>query len=79
MNLRKVAACCCLIAFAGAVTGAAQDRIVQPVDHSRLTPLKGHLHPKALAANDQGPVDPAMPIRHATLRSEEHTSELQSL
>ncbi len=63
MNLRKVAACCLLTAL----VAAAQDRILQPVDRTRMTPLKGHIHPQAAPANDQGPVDPAMPIRHATL------------
>ena len=63
MNLRKLAACCVLTALAA----AAQDRILQPVDRTRMTPLKGHIHPQAVPANDQGPVDPAMPIRHATL------------
>ena len=63
MNLRKLAACCLLTAL----TAAAQDRILQPVDRTRMTPLKGHIHPQAAPANDQGPVDPAMPIRHATL------------
>jgi uncharacterized protein (TIGR03437 family) len=67
MHLRKAAACCLLSALAGAVTAAAQDRIVQPVDRSRMTVLKGHVHPQALPGNDQGPVDPAMPIRQATL------------
>ena len=66
MNLRKVAVFCFLTAvFAG--TSAAQDRIVQPVDRTRMTAMKGHVHPRAAADNDQGPVDPAMPIRHATL------------
>jgi uncharacterized protein (TIGR03437 family) len=67
MNLRECAACCILTAFTGGVAAAAQDRIVQPVDQTRMTPLKGHVHPNALPENDRGPVDPAMPIRHATL------------
>src|ERR1039457_4153836 len=67
MNLRKAAACCWLIALAGALTAAAQDRIVQPVDRTRMTALKGHVNPNALPQNDLGPVDPAMPIRQATL------------
>ena len=66
MNLRKLATCCFLTALAGEVA-AAQDRIVQPVDPARLTALKGHVHPNALAENDRGPVSPAMPIRQATL------------
>ena len=67
MNLRKVAACCLLTALAGGLTAAAQDRIVEPVDGARMTALKGHVHPQATAENDRGPVDPAMPIRQATL------------
>ena len=66
MNLRKVAVFCFLTAaFAG--LSAAQDRILQPVDRNRMTAMKGHVNPRAVADNDQGPVDPAMPIRHATL------------
>ena len=67
MNLHKVAACCLLTALAGGLTAAARDRIVQPVDRTRMTALKGQVHPKVLAENDRGPVDPAMPIRQATL------------
>ncbi len=63
MHLSKLLACCLL----ATVAAVAQDRILQPVDRSRMTPLKGHIHPQALPADDQGPVDPAMPIRHATL------------
>ena len=63
MHLSKLLACCLL----AIVAATAQDRILQPVDHTRMTPLKGHIHPQALPADDQGPVDPAMPIRHATL------------
>ena len=67
MNLRKVAVYCFLTALAGGLTAAAQDRIAQPVDGTRMTALKGHVHPQAVAENDEGPVDPAMPIRQATL------------
>src|SRR4051812_32905356 len=55
-----------LFLFAAAFTSAAQDRIRGQVDRSRVSPLKGHVHPLASADNDRGPVDPAMPIRHAT-------------
>src|ERR1039458_3938230 len=67
MNLRKVAVYCFLTALAGGLTAAAQDRIAEPVDGTRITALKGHVHPQAIAENDEGPVDPAMPIRQATL------------
>src|SRR4051794_28941507 len=62
-NFHKLAAACLLTVLAA----GAQDRILQPLDRGRLTTLKGHIHPKARAAADQGPVDPGMPIRHATL------------
>ena len=66
MNLRKAGACCLLATLAGAIS-YAQDRIVEPVDRTQMRALKGHVHPRALADSDQGPVDPAMPIRHASL------------
>ncbi len=66
MNLRKAGAWCLVGTFAGAIS-FAQDRIVEPVDRTQMRALKGHLHPRALADSDQGPVDPAMPIRHASL------------
>src|ERR1019366_1557639 len=67
MNLRKLAACCFLTVLAGVLTAAAQDRIVQPVDSTRMTALKGQVHPRALPENDRGPVSPTMPIHRASL------------
>src|ERR1035441_3984850 len=67
MNVRKLATCCFLTALAGAITAAAQDRIVQPLDGTRMTVLKGRVHPWALPENDRGPASPAMPIRRASL------------
>ena len=67
MNSRQLAICCFLTVFAGAMTAAAQDRIVQRVDGTRMTALQGHVHPRALPENDRGPVSPSMPIRRATL------------
>ncbi len=67
MNLRRLATCCFLTALAGALTAAAKDRIVQPVDSTRMTALKGRVHPRALPENDRGPVSPSMPIRRASL------------
>src|ERR1039458_8216779 len=57
----------CKKALAGPHTAAAQDRIVQPVDGSRMTVLKGHVHPRALPEYDRGPVSPAMPDRRASI------------
>src|SRR6476620_3669782 len=66
MNLRKAGAWCLLTTLACAVS-AAQDRIVEPVDRTQMRALKGHVHPRAKADSDQGAVDPAMPIRRASL------------
>jgi uncharacterized protein (TIGR03437 family) len=66
MNLRKAGACCLLAAFAAAIS-SAQDRIVEQVDRTQMRALKGHVHPRVQADSDQGPVDAAMPIRHASL------------
>jgi uncharacterized protein (TIGR03437 family) len=66
MNLRKAGAWCLLTALAGAIS-SAQDRIVEPVDRTQMRALRGHVHPRALADSDLGPVDPAMPIRRASL------------
>jgi uncharacterized protein (TIGR03437 family) len=46
---------------------AAGNRVVSPVDRNQSIVLKGHLHPKAQAQYDRGPVDPAMRITRATL------------
>jgi uncharacterized protein (TIGR03437 family) len=46
---------------------AAEDRIAGPVDPSRATVLKGHLHRSARAEFDRGPVDPSMPVSYAAL------------
>ncbi|MEO8369031.1 MAG: protease pro-enzyme activation domain-containing protein [Candidatus Solibacter sp.] len=67
MKVRRVAAWWLLAGLAVAGTAAAQDRIRGPLDRNRMSALKGHVHPLALPGNDQGPVDPDMTIRQATL------------
>ena len=42
---------------------ALKDRIVQAVDRSQTTVLKGNVHPLARAQYDQGRVAPSMPMR----------------
>jgi subtilase family serine protease len=44
-----------------------QQRIVQPVDNSRLTRLSGSVHPAIRSATDLGPVDPALPMERVQL------------
>jgi hypothetical protein len=51
-----------------AVSATAQtSRIAQAVDNRQRTVLAGNLHPKALAANDQGRVAPSLAISYITL------------
>ncbi len=46
---------------------AAQDRILSPLDDAHTVRVAGHVHPDAAPQFDQGAVDPAMRIDHATL------------
>jgi uncharacterized protein (TIGR03437 family) len=51
-----------------AASGVAQtSRIAQPVDNRQRTVLAGNLHPKVLAANDQGRVAPSLAMSYITL------------
>jgi uncharacterized protein (TIGR03437 family) len=61
-----------IIVFA-AILGAAgvmaqTRRITQTVDNGIRTVLTGHMHPKALASNDQGRVAPSLAMSYITLR-----------
>jgi subtilase family serine protease len=40
-----------------------KDRVVQAVDNSQVTAVKGNVHPMARPEFDQGRVDPSMPMR----------------
>ena len=40
-----------------------RDRVVQAVDTSQVTAVKGNVHPMARPEFDQGRVDPSMPMR----------------
>jgi len=46
---------------------AQQSHITQAIDNKERVTLKGHLHPKALAENDQGRVSPSMPVSYVTI------------
>jgi len=67
MKARRVAALWLLTNLALAATAVAQDRLRGPLDRNRMSALKGHVHPLAVTGNDQGAVDPDMPIRQGTL------------
>ena len=43
--------------------GPLRDRVVQAVDSSQVTAVKGNVHPMARPEFDQGRVDPSMPMR----------------
>src|ERR1041384_4833871 len=57
----------CLIFITATLLDAAENRIVKPVNYNRSVTLTNQVHPRAQAVGDRGPVDPAMPIRGATL------------
>ena len=46
---------------------AAQDRVVGPIDETKLAPLPGHIHPLAQARFDQGVVEDSLPVEHLLL------------
>src|SRR4051812_44428341 len=52
---------------AATILAAAQDRVVDRVDSTRRTVVRGNRHPQALAANDQGAVDPALELHDVTV------------
>ena len=57
-----------LLASGVAMLPAARaQRLAGPLDATRVVPLPGHVHPRARAEFDQGPVDPSTPIPHAVL------------
>ena len=53
--------------FCGSSALAQTSRITQTIDTSQRTILAGHLHPKALAADDQGRVFPSLELSYVTL------------
>jgi uncharacterized protein (TIGR03437 family) len=55
-----------ILCAAGAM--AQTSRITQNVDNRVRTVLTGHMHPKALASNDQGRVAPSLAMSYITLR-----------
>jgi len=53
--------------FCAASAMAQNRRITQTVDNRVRTVLTGHMHPKAVAANDQGRVAPSLALSYITL------------
>jgi hypothetical protein len=74
-----------LLALVGARATQAQERtplVTQPVDTSRLTTLRGNVHPMALAKYDHGAAPGSLPMQHLTLvlaRSAANESALDTL
>ena len=63
----RLAAAGIIVSIATPFLDAQPDRILTPVDRSRVTVLPGGVNPQAQAANDQGPVDPAAQISYAAV------------
>ncbi|MGA3137192.1 MAG: protease pro-enzyme activation domain-containing protein, partial [Terracidiphilus sp.] len=60
LSLLAIALLCASAALAQQFAPTA--RIVNPINESQLTTLKGNTHPAANARNDRGPVSPDLPM-----------------
>jgi hypothetical protein len=61
---------------------AVQPRITKALDESRVTTLRGNVHPRARPEFDRGPAPPDLPMQHMLLvlqRSAEQEAALQRL
>src|SRR5271157_1686243 len=67
LSISKIAASFGLSLLTVSALAGAEDRIVSPVDSTRLVALRGHVHPKAQTQFDQGLAEPSLAIRYATL------------
>lgn len=57
-----------LLLLAAVSAWAAQpDRVLNPVDNNQTVVLKGHVHPKAQAQYDQGPVEPSFKMGYISM------------
>ena len=56
-----------LLTFPALAAPAQHNRITGRVDNTRRATLKGHVHPLALAANDQGRADATLQLPRVTL------------
>jgi len=59
----------CLLQFTASSLAQAgpQDRVLQAIDQSQMTALRGNVHPLARAEFDQGQVDPGMQIPNISI------------
>ena len=76
----------CLCASAGSSSAFAQlrvrDRILEPIDSTRFSVIRGNLHPSAKAEFDRGEVGPATRLGRVTMffsRTREQEADLQTL
>ena len=56
-----------ILCIAGANAFGARNRITARIDNTNRVTLRGHLNPRAQAAEDEGPADAAMVLPHVTL------------
>src|SRR5579862_9387011 len=67
MNFTSRSVIGALALLAAGVADGAADRITKTVDSSRITVIKGNLHPLAQARFDQGAVDASTGLSYVTL------------
>src|SRR5437763_1936188 len=61
---------------------AQRNRVNGSIDDTDRAALHGHVHPQALPEDDEGPLDPALPLSHVTLmlkKSDAQQKELDQL
>jgi len=81
-GLPLLAAICLAGQNAGAQTPAAAPRVLQPINETQLTVLRGNTHPMARAAYDRGAADPRQPVEHVQIllqRTPDQEAALQAL
>lgn len=57
----------CMQVFSAAAPAAQRNRIVGPIDNRNRVALRGHVHPQAVAENDQGRADPSQTLPYMTV------------
>jgi uncharacterized protein (TIGR03437 family) len=73
------AGCLLLAAALPALLAAQQNRVTGRINTNQRTALSGHIHPSAIAANDQGLADPALVLSHMTVVLQPSTGQQAAL
>src|SRR5438270_7509291 len=67
------------LCFLAGTAAAQPSRINRTINNIERATLRGHLHPKALAENDQGRVPPSMRVSYVTITLAQSASQQAEL